>query len=109
MRGQILRLDCNFARLPWKPLSAGNQQRVSRAFEPEIVTPEKQVVRDRAEELQIPGKNGYLGILVSGHAPLMAELAIGEISYRDDGQPLEVVSNRCHSGAQHRLGLNSEL
>ena len=32
-------------------------------FQLEIVTPEKLVVKDAAEEAQIPGKNGYLGIL----------------------------------------------
>jgi F-type H+-transporting ATPase subunit epsilon len=53
-------------------------------FEFEIVTPEKMVVRDVAEEMQIPGKNGYLGIL-PGHAPLITELAVGEISYRNQG------------------------
>src|SRR5213595_1356112 len=50
-------------------------------FQLEIVTPEKMVVRDVAEEAQIPGKNGYLGIL-PGHAPLITELAVGEITYR---------------------------
>ena len=50
-------------------------------FQLEIVTPEKMVVKDVAEEMQIPGKNGYLGIL-PGHAPLITELAVGEISYR---------------------------
>ncbi|MDP9263979.1 MAG: F0F1 ATP synthase subunit epsilon [Acidobacteriota bacterium] len=50
-------------------------------FQLEIVTPEKLVVDDRAEEMQIPGKNGYLGVL-PGHAPLITELAVGEISYR---------------------------
>ncbi|HUN87361.1 MAG TPA: F0F1 ATP synthase subunit epsilon [Terriglobales bacterium] len=49
-------------------------------FEIEIVTPEKLVVKDVAEEAQIPGKNGYLGIL-PGHAPLITELAVGEITY----------------------------
>jgi F-type H+-transporting ATPase subunit epsilon len=53
-------------------------------FQLEIVTPEKMVVRDAAEECQIPGKNGYLGIL-PGHAPLITELAVGEISYRNAG------------------------
>jgi len=53
-------------------------------FQLEIVTPEKMVVRDVAEECQIPGKNGYLGIL-PGHAPLITELAVGEISYRNGG------------------------
>jgi F-type H+-transporting ATPase subunit epsilon len=51
-------------------------------FQLEIVTPEKMVVRDVAEEMQIPGKDGYLGIL-PGHAPLISELAVGEITYRN--------------------------
>ena len=53
-------------------------------FEFEIVTPEKLVVREVAEEMKIPGKYGYLGIL-PGHAPLITELAVGEISYRNQG------------------------
>ena len=58
---------------------------MSDTFQLEIVTPEKMVVRDVAEEMQIPGANGYLGIL-PGHAPLITELAVGEISYRKAGQ-----------------------
>jgi F-type H+-transporting ATPase subunit epsilon len=54
-------------------------------FQLEIVTPEKMVVRDAAEEMQIPGKDGYLGIL-PGHAPLITELGVGEITYRNAGQ-----------------------
>src|SRR5271155_3305433 len=54
-------------------------------FQLEIVTPEKMVVRDVAEEMQIPGKDGYLGIL-PGHAPLITELAVGEITYRRENQ-----------------------
>jgi F-type H+-transporting ATPase subunit epsilon len=50
----------------------------------EIVTPEKKVVETAAEEVQIPGKNGYLGIL-PGHAPLITELSVGEITYREHG------------------------
>jgi F-type H+-transporting ATPase subunit epsilon len=50
-------------------------------FELEIVTPERMIVRDVAEEMQIPGKNGYLGILPN-HAPLISELSVGEITYR---------------------------
>jgi F-type H+-transporting ATPase subunit epsilon len=50
-------------------------------FQLEIVTPEKKVVDTAATEAQIPGKNGYLGVL-PGHAPLITELAVGEISYR---------------------------
>jgi len=54
-------------------------------FQLEIVTPEKMVVRDSAEEVLIPGRNGYLGILPH-HAPLITELGAGEINYRRDDQ-----------------------
>ncbi len=50
-------------------------------LELEIVTPDKLLVRERVEQVQIPGKNGELGIL-PGHAPLITTLTIGEISYR---------------------------
>ena len=53
-------------------------------FQLEIVTPEKKVVETTAEEVQIPGKNGYLGVL-PGHAPLITELSVGEITYREHG------------------------
>jgi F-type H+-transporting ATPase subunit epsilon len=52
-------------------------------FQLEIVTPENKVVATSAEEVQIPGKNGYLGIL-PGHAPLITELAVGEITFREN-------------------------
>lgn len=48
----------------------------------EIVTPERLVVNDAAEYIEIPGKSGYLGVL-PGHAPLITELAVGEIAYRN--------------------------
>ena len=47
----------------------------------EVVTPERQLVEREATEIQLPGKNGYLGIL-PGHAPLITELGAGEMSYR---------------------------
>ncbi len=54
-------------------------------FQLEIVTPEKLLVKEAAEEAQIPGLSGYLGIL-PGHAPLITELAVGVISYRASGE-----------------------
>src|SRR6478736_7100684 len=51
----------------------------------EIVTPERLVVNDTAEYIEIPGRSGYLGVL-PGHAPLITELAVGEISYRNGNQ-----------------------
>jgi F-type H+-transporting ATPase subunit epsilon len=54
-------------------------------FQLEIVTPEKLVVKDNAEEAQIPATTGYIGVL-PGHAPIITELGAGEISYRSGGQ-----------------------
>ncbi len=56
---------------------------MAETFQLEIVTPEKKVVETRAEEAQIPGKNGYLGIM-PGHAPLITELSVGEITYSEN-------------------------
>ena len=53
-------------------------------FQLEIVTPAKLVVKDAAEEMQIPGSSGYLGIL-PGHAPLITELGVGAITYQASG------------------------
>ena len=54
------------------------------SFQLEIVTPDKMIVNAVVDEAQIPGETGCLGIL-PGHAPLITELAIGEISYRQNG------------------------
>ncbi len=56
---------------------------MAEVFQLELVTPEKKVVDTRAEEVQIPGKNGYLGVM-PGHAPLITELSVGEITYREN-------------------------
>lgn len=50
-------------------------------FTLEVVTPERLVVREEALEAQIPARGGYIGVL-PGHAPLLSELDIGELSYR---------------------------
>lgn len=46
-----------------------------------VVTPERLLVSEQVDELQIPGAEGYLGVL-PGHAPLFTELKVGELSYR---------------------------
>ena len=56
----------------------------AEAIELVIVTPQRQLLRQGVAEVQLPGANGYLGVL-PGHAPLMTELDIGELSYRDTG------------------------
>ena len=47
----------------------------------EIVTPEKHLFSGAVDSVTVPANTGYLGIL-PGHAPLLAELGIGEISFR---------------------------
>jgi len=49
-------------------------------IELEVVTPERHVLSDSVQSLEIPGKDGYLGIL-PGHAPLITELGIGILTY----------------------------
>jgi F-type H+-transporting ATPase subunit epsilon len=46
----------------------------------EVATPERLTIREEVSEAQIPAKNGYLGIL-PGHAPLLAELGTGILTY----------------------------
>ena len=53
-------------------------------IELEIVTPDHLLVHEQVESVEIPGKAGYIGVL-PGHAPLITELTIGEISYKQKG------------------------
>ena len=47
----------------------------------QIVTPDKLIVREKVDEVEIPGSEGYFGVL-PGHAPFLAALAVGELWYR---------------------------
>jgi F-type H+-transporting ATPase subunit epsilon len=47
----------------------------------QIVTPDRLVVHEQVEEVQIPGSEGYFGVL-PGHTPFLASLAVGEMWYR---------------------------
>jgi len=46
-----------------------------------VVTPERQILKETVAEVTLPGADGYLGVL-PGHAPLITELGIGELTYR---------------------------
>ena len=47
----------------------------------EFVTPERAIAHEDVDELQLPGEEGYFGVL-PGHAPLLAALRTGEMWYR---------------------------
>ena len=47
----------------------------------EIVTPERSLVSEQVDEVQLPGSEGYFGVL-PGHTPLLATLQVGELWYR---------------------------
>src|SRR5688500_20120487 len=47
----------------------------------EIVTPDRSVVAERVDEVEIPGAEGYFGVL-PGHTPLLAALKVGELWFR---------------------------
>jgi F-type H+-transporting ATPase subunit epsilon len=51
----------------------------------EVATPERELVHELVSDLQVPGKNGYMGIL-PGHAPLLGLLGIGMLTYVSGGQ-----------------------
>ncbi len=60
-----------------------------------IVTPERQLLRETVVEVTLPGAEGQLGVL-PGHAPLITEMGIGELSYRakdsSESAPVAVIS-----------------
>jgi len=54
-------------------------------LELEIATPERQLVNESVTEVQIPGKDGMLGIL-PGHAALLGLLGTGALVYTSEGR-----------------------
>jgi F-type H+-transporting ATPase subunit epsilon len=47
----------------------------------EFVTPERAIAKDDVDEVQLPGLDGFFGVL-PGHAPLLAALQPGEMWFR---------------------------
>lgn len=58
---------------------------MAESIELEIATPERLLVKERVSEVQIPGKEGYMGIL-PGHAALLSQLGTGFLSYTIGGR-----------------------
>jgi F-type H+-transporting ATPase subunit epsilon len=51
----------------------------------DILTPSRLLVREQVDELNVPGEDGYLGIL-PGHTALLTNLGQGELMYRKGEQ-----------------------
>ena len=47
----------------------------------QIVSADRSLVKEQVDEVQVPGADGYLGIL-PGHTPLLATLQVGTLWYR---------------------------
>jgi len=55
-----------------------------------IVTPEKQLVSEEVDQVNVPGTEGDLGILYD-HAPILTNLRSGQLSYEKDGETIVLV------------------
>ena len=62
---------------------------MSPTFQIEVVTPEKLVLDQQADFAEIPGKDGYIGVL-AGHAALLGELGQGALKITVGGQTREI-------------------
>ena len=59
-------------------------------FTLEIATPQRLLIREEVSEAQIPARQGEIGMRPQ-HAPLIAELGIGVLSYVAEGRRKELV------------------
>jgi F-type H+-transporting ATPase subunit epsilon len=54
-------------------------------FNLQIVSADRSLVNEMVDEVEIPGADGYFGVLV-GHTPLLALLGTGELWYRQGSE-----------------------
>jgi F-type H+-transporting ATPase subunit epsilon len=59
-------------------------------FQLQIVSADRSIVDETVDEVEIPGSEGYFGVL-AGHTPLLALLGTGELWYRQ-GSELHYIS-----------------
>jgi F-type H+-transporting ATPase subunit epsilon len=77
-------------------------------FQLEVATPERLLVDEQVTQAELPGQDGYMGIL-AGHAPLLSALGAGVLTYQDgaeqvlaiDGGFVEVFENHVRVLADH--------
>lgn len=60
-------------------------------FQLEIATPERLLVDEQVTTAELPGKNGYLGVL-AGHAPLLSALGAGVLSFEGGSSGRQVLA-----------------
>jgi len=54
-------------------------------FQLQLVSADRSIVNEMVDEVEIPGADGYFGVLV-GHTPLLALLGTGELWYRQGAE-----------------------
>lgn len=78
-------------------------------FQLEVATPERLLVNEQVTQAELPGEDGYIGVL-AGHAPLLSALGAGVLNYQDgggahvlaiDGGFVEVFENHVRVLANH--------
>jgi F-type H+-transporting ATPase subunit epsilon len=64
---------------------------VANTFTLSVLTPEKTAFEGEVEYVQVPGTEGYLGVLAN-HAALVTALASGTLTYRLPGGTTETLT-----------------
>ena len=83
---------------------------VPTSIELQIVTPDRAIVKEQVDEVEIPGADGYFGVL-PGHTPMLAALSVGELWYRKGQERtyLAIAEGRDRGGARRgRAGARLE-
>ena len=62
---------------------------MAETFQLRVATPEKLVIDEQVSMAEVPGKDGYMGIL-PGHAPLLSALGQGDLTYSKGGAASKV-------------------
>ena len=64
-----------------------------KLFNLNIITPDKTVYEGKVSSLVAPSKIGYLGVWAD-HAPLIATLGSGKITFREDSNEQKVFNSK---------------
>jgi F-type H+-transporting ATPase subunit epsilon len=79
------------------------------SIELQIVTPERLLLKEQVDEVEIPGSEGYFGVL-PGHTPLLASLTVGELWYRKGQEKTYLlIAEAARKRAEERLTQQSEV